>query len=80
MLCDVSDSVRNASRMMLLFTYTMQELFTRVRSFVFVSEVGEVTKLFVLPNRDVLIAGSSAAVDFETTAGASAIGPTTKTF
>jgi uncharacterized protein with von Willebrand factor type A (vWA) domain len=45
-LCDVSDSVRNASRMMLLFTYTMQELFTRVRSFVFVSEVGEVTKLF----------------------------------
>jgi len=45
-LCDVSDSVRNASRMMLLFAYTMQELFTRVRSFVFVSEIGEVTKLF----------------------------------
>ncbi len=31
---------------------------------------GEVAKLFVLPNRDVLVAGSSAAVDFETTAGA----------
>jgi len=45
-LCDVSDSVRNASRMMLLFTYTLQSLFVRVRSFVFVSEVGEVTKLF----------------------------------
>ncbi len=45
-LCDVSDSVRNASRMMLLFMVTMQELFTRVRSFVFVSEIGEVTKLF----------------------------------
>jgi uncharacterized protein with von Willebrand factor type A (vWA) domain len=45
-LCDVSDSVRNASRMMLLFTYTLQSLFVRVRSFVFVSDVGEVTKLF----------------------------------
>ncbi|MDY7231117.1 vWA domain-containing protein [Hyalangium rubrum] len=45
-LCDVSDSVRNASRMMLLFTYTLQELFVRVRSFVFVSDVGEVTQFF----------------------------------
>ena len=31
---------------------------------------GTVAKLFVLPNRDVLVAGSSAAVDFEITAGA----------
>jgi hypothetical protein len=45
-LCDVSDSVRNASRMMLLFTYTLQSLFVRVRSFVFVSDVGEVTRHF----------------------------------
>lgn len=45
-LCDVSDSVRNASRMMLLFTYTLQSLFVRVRSFVFVSDVGEVTEYF----------------------------------
>jgi len=45
-LCDVSDSVRNASRMMLLFTYTLQSLFARVRSFVFVSDVGEVTQHF----------------------------------
>ncbi|MFL5352357.1 VWA domain-containing protein [Archangium sp.] len=45
-LCDVSDSVRNASRMMLLFTYTLQSLFVRVRSFVFVSDVGEVTQYF----------------------------------
>ena len=45
-LCDVSDSVRNASRMMLLFTYTLQSLFVRVRSFVFVSDVGEVTPYF----------------------------------
>jgi uncharacterized protein with von Willebrand factor type A (vWA) domain len=45
-LCDVSDSVRNASRMLLLFTYTLQSLFVRVRSFVFVSDVGEVTQYF----------------------------------
>jgi uncharacterized protein with von Willebrand factor type A (vWA) domain len=45
-LCDVSDSVRNASRMMLLFTHTLQSLFSRVRSFVFVSDVGEVTRYF----------------------------------
>ncbi|HLL55088.1 MAG TPA: VWA domain-containing protein [Myxococcaceae bacterium] len=45
-LCDVSDSVRNASRMMLLFMHTLQSLFVRVRSFVFVSDVGEVTSYF----------------------------------
>lgn len=45
-LCDVSDSVRNTSRMMLLFTSTLQTLFSRVRSFIFVSELGEVTRHF----------------------------------
>lgn len=45
-LCDVSDSVRNASRLMLLFTWSLQSLFTRVRSFIFVSELGEVTRHF----------------------------------
>jgi len=45
-LCDVSDSVRNVSRVMLLFTYTLQSLFSRVRSFVFVSDVGETTHAF----------------------------------
>src|SRR5205814_1132378 len=39
-LCDVSDSVRHVSRLMLLFLYTLQSLFTRVRSFVFVSDLG----------------------------------------
>lgn len=45
-LCDVSDSVRVTSRMMVLFTFTLQSLFSRVRSFIFVSELGEVTKFF----------------------------------
>jgi uncharacterized protein len=45
-LCDVSDSVRHVSRLMLVFVYTLQALFSRVRSFVFVSDVGEVTEAF----------------------------------
>ena len=45
-LCDVSDSVRNVSRLMLLFMHTLQSLFSRVRSFVFVSDLGEVTEYF----------------------------------
>ncbi len=45
-LCDISDSVRNASRFMLQFVYSLQDLYSRVRSFVFVSEIGEVTEHF----------------------------------
>ena len=58
-LCDVSDSVRNVSRLMLQFVYTLQAHYARVRSFVFVSDLGEVTHLF--KNQDV-----SAAVDLAT--------------
>jgi uncharacterized protein len=45
-LTDVSSSVANVSRFMLQFVYTLQEAFTKIRSFVFVSELGEVTSLF----------------------------------
>lgn len=45
-LCDVSDSVRNVSRLMLLFVHTLQSRFARVRSFAFVSDVGEITQHF----------------------------------
>lgn len=45
-LCDISDSVLNASRFMLQFVYAVQDLYTKVRSFVFVSDIGEVTKFF----------------------------------
>ncbi|MFN2547506.1 MAG: VWA domain-containing protein [Myxococcales bacterium] len=58
-LCDVSDSVRNVSRLMLQFFYTLQELYARVRSFVFVSDIGEVTHLF--KKTDI-----SAAIDLAT--------------
>jgi uncharacterized protein with von Willebrand factor type A (vWA) domain len=46
LLCDVSDSVRAASRFMLEFVHAAQELFDKTRSFVFVSELGETTELF----------------------------------
>lgn len=45
-LCDVSDSVRNVSRFMLQFVYALQDLYTKVRSFIFVADLGEVTDLF----------------------------------
>jgi uncharacterized protein with von Willebrand factor type A (vWA) domain len=45
-LCDVSSSVWNASRFMLNLLYAIQDQFDRVRSFVFVSDLGEVTSFF----------------------------------
>jgi uncharacterized protein with von Willebrand factor type A (vWA) domain len=45
-LCDVSDSVRHVSRVMLLFVHQLQTVFRRVRSYVFVSEIAEVTQAF----------------------------------
>ncbi|MDP2703231.1 MAG: VWA domain-containing protein [Candidatus Rokubacteria bacterium] len=45
-LCDVSDSVRNASRFMLQLVWSLQECFSRMRSYVFVSEIAEVTQAF----------------------------------
>ena len=45
-LCDVSDSVRNVPRFMLQFVYSLQDLYSRVRSFIFVSDIGETTQLF----------------------------------
>ena len=42
-LCDLSDSVRPTARMMLLFAMTLQNLFARTRTFVFVNELREVT-------------------------------------
>ncbi len=44
--CDVSDSVRNASRFMLQLVWSLQECFSRVRSYVFVSEIAGVTQAF----------------------------------
>jgi uncharacterized protein with von Willebrand factor type A (vWA) domain len=45
-LCDISDSVRHVSRFMLQFAYSLQDQFSKVRSFVFVSDLAECTDLF----------------------------------
>jgi len=45
-LCDISDSVSYAARFMLQFLYTLQGLFSKVRTFVFVTQIAEVTQLF----------------------------------
>lgn len=42
-LCDVSDSVRTTTRLMLLFVHVLQTLFSRVRTFAFVADVGEIS-------------------------------------
>ncbi len=46
LLCDISESVRGVARFLLEFSYLAQSLFEDARSFVFVSELGETTKLF----------------------------------
>ncbi len=45
-LCDVSSSVRNASRFMLQLVYSLQQQRGHVRSFVFIADVDEVTEFF----------------------------------
>lgn len=45
-LCDISSSVSNISRFMLQFVYTIQDCLSKVRSFVFISDIGEVTDFF----------------------------------
>ncbi len=46
LLCDVSMSTRNLSRFWLHMIYQMQSLFSKVRTFVFVAEMAEVTQVF----------------------------------
>ena len=45
-LCDVSLSTRNLARFWLQLVYRLQGLFSRVRTFVFVADLAEVTGLF----------------------------------
>jgi len=45
-ICDVSGSVKNVSRFLLTFLYSLNEVLPKVRSFAFSNELGEVTELF----------------------------------
>lgn len=46
-LCDVSSSVNVYTRFMLLLTYTLQDLFSKVRTFAFISNLVEITDQFI---------------------------------
>lgn len=46
-LCDVSGSVNQYSRFMLLLTHTLQSLFSKVRTFAFIGNMIEITGLFM---------------------------------
>lgn len=45
-ICDVSGSVSRVARFLLLFLHSLQDVLPRTRSFVFSSDMGEVTDLF----------------------------------
>ena len=45
-ICDVSGSVSRIAHFLLLFIYSLQDVMPKVRSFIFASEMIEVTKLF----------------------------------
>jgi len=55
-ICDVSGSVANYARFMLMFLYSLDEVLPKVRSFAFSSELGEVTELFARNEIDAAIA------------------------
>lgn len=46
-ICDVSGSVWSTARFMLNILYSLQECFSKVKSYIFVSELAEVTDFFI---------------------------------
>lgn len=55
-LCDVSGSVSEVARFLMLFLYSLQDVLPRVRSFVFSSRMAEVTELFEKHEMDIALA------------------------
>ncbi len=58
LLCDVSDSVRSVARFLLELAYAAQDLFERTRTFIFVSDLGETTRLFAEEPLEVALAAA----------------------
>lgn len=55
-ICDVSGSVANYARFMLMFLYSLEEVLPKVRSFAFSSDLGEISSLFARNTIDDAIA------------------------
>jgi uncharacterized protein len=51
-VCDVSGSVADYARFMLIFLYSLEEVLPKVRSFAFSSDLGEVSELFARNSLD----------------------------
>lgn len=64
-LCDVSSSVRNASRFMLQLVYSLQKQRGAVRSFVFISDVDEVSDFFERNSVDAAVEMATSAADIK---------------
>jgi uncharacterized protein with von Willebrand factor type A (vWA) domain len=79
-LCDVSESVRHVTRLMLLFLYTLQRLFSRVRTFVFVSDLAEVTQVLKEEDDPARAADLATAERVVSVAGNSNYGRALRTF
>ncbi|MGA7875194.1 MAG: VWA domain-containing protein [Desulfoferrobacter sp.] len=45
-ICDISRSVKNVSRFFLLFLYTLNEMLSKIKTFVFCSNLVEVSRIF----------------------------------
>jgi len=63
-LCDVSGSVNQYTRFMLLLTHTMQSLFAKVRTFAFISNMVEITPLFMEMDPEIAINSIFTDTDF----------------
>ena len=55
-ICDVSGSVADYARFMLMFLYSLDEVLPKVRSFAFSSDLGEISELFARQPLDAAIA------------------------
>ena len=64
-LCDVSGSVWSSAKFMMNMLYSLQECFTRVRSFIFVAGLAEVTSFFADLDIDYAINRVMKAADIE---------------
>ena len=62
-ICDVSGSVADYARFMLMFLYSLEEVLPKVRAFAFSSELGEVSDLFKRNSVDDAIAATRKVIE-----------------
>lgn len=63
-ICDISRSVKNVTRFFLLFLYTLNEMLARIRTFVFCSNLAEVSGIFNEHGLERAVAAIESGNDF----------------